>query len=314
MAVFTPVSLDEAKAYLQAYDIGDLISFEGISEGVSNTNFRVETTHGLYALTLFEAVTPKEDLPYFMNLTHHLDQKGFLAPGPVVKKDGEILGVLNHKPCALIKWLDGQWPRSQTPLHAYNAAAALAQMQILCKDFNETRVNSMGLDVWPQLILRCEEKAKNAQKGMEILREFKDFLPKLQNSWPHDLEKGTIHADYFIDNVLMADDGRLTGVIDYYYACTDLLVYDLVIGLTAWGFDAEGEHRLDIFTAFLKGYESIRPLDAREKAHLKLLGMAASMRFTLTRLYDLLNHDPKWLVKPKNPDAFFQRYLWWKAL
>jgi len=307
MAVFTQVSLEDARTYLTAYDIGALVHLEGIEEGVSNTNFKVETTTGLYALTLFEAVTPEADLPWFMNYTLYLDRKGYPAPGPVLKRDGTALGRLSGKPCALIKWLPGRWPRNPDERHAASAGEYLARLHLTGGDFPEVRRNSMGPDVWPWLIERCEPRAEGSQRALEVLAGFREELAWLRERWPADLPKGAIHADYFVDNVLMNDDARVTGVIDYYYACTDFYAYDLAVALNAWGFTPGGQPQPGMIAAFANAYHRTRPLSEAEIQALPLFARGSAVRFTLTRLYDLLNHDPNWVVKPKDPEAFYRR-------
>ncbi|MGZ3306138.1 MAG: homoserine kinase, partial [Asticcacaulis sp.] len=231
MAVFTPVSLEDARAYLSAYDIGEVTHLEGIEEGVSNTNFKVETTTGLYALTLFEAATPWDDLPWFMDYTLYLDRKGYPAPGPALMRDGSSLGRVNGKPAALIKWLPGRWPRNPDTRHAASAGEYLARLHLLGGDFPQVKANAMGPHVWPQLIERCETKAVTSPRALAILEDFRAELDALKAQWPMDLPSGAIHADYFTDNVLMNDDGQVTGVIDYYYACTDFYAYDLAVAI-----------------------------------------------------------------------------------
>ena len=307
MAVFTPVSIEDAKAYLSAYDIGELTHLEGIEEGVSNTNFKVETTTGLYALTLFEAATPQDDLPWFMDYTLYLDRKGYPAPGPALKRDGSSLGVLSGKACALIKWLPGRWPRNPDVRHAASAGEYLARLHLVGGDFPDVRVNSMGPHVWPHLIERCEAKASTNPRAEAILEDFRVELDFLKGRWPRDLPKGAIHADYFTDNVLMSDDGIVTGVIDYYYACTDFYAYDLAVALNAWGFTPGGQPLPEMIHAFTRAYVAMRPLSEAEIAALPLFARGSAVRFTLTRLYDLLNHDPSWVVKPKDPEAFYRR-------
>ena len=307
MAVFTPVSIEDAKAYLRGYDIGELIHLEGIEEGVSNTNFKVETTTGLYALTLFEAATPQDDLPWFMDYTLYLDRKGYPAPGPALKRDGTSLGEINGKACALIKWLPGRWPRNPDVRHATSAGEFLAKLHLMGGDFPDVRANSMGIQVWPHLIERCVPKAETSPRARAVLADFREELEYLEADWPQDLPKGAIHADYFTDNVLMDDDGIVTGVIDYYYACTDFYAYDLAVALNAWGFTPGGQPVPEMITAFARAYRAVRPLSEAEIAALPLLARGSAMRFTLTRLYDLLNHDPSWVVKPKDPEAFYRR-------
>jgi len=329
MAVFTPVSIEDAKAYLSAYDIGELTHLEGIEEGVSNTNFKVETTTGLYALTLFEAATPQDDLPWFMDYTLYLDRKGYPAPGPALKRDGSSLGVINGKACALIRWLPGRWPRNPDTRHAASAGEYLAKLHLVGGDFPEIRVNSMGPHVWPHLIERCAPRAATSPRAQAILADLRAELRFLEHHWPKlplptvrstpgayppsssvavgQLPYGAIHADYFTDNVLMNDDGEVTGVIDYYYACTDFYAYDLAVALNAWGFTPGGQPLPEMIRAFARAYAATRPLSEVEIAALPLFARGSAVRFTLTRLYDLLNHDPAWVVKPKDPEAFYRR-------
>ena len=314
MAVFTPVSIEDAKAYLSAYDIGALTHLEGIEEGVSNTNFKVETTTGLYALTLFEAATPQDDLPWFMDYTLYLDRKGYPAPGPALKRDGSSLGVINGKACALIKWLPGRWPRNPDVRHAASAGEYLAKLHLVGGDFPEVRVNSMGPHVWPHLIERCEPRASTNPRAEAILQDFRAELGFLNAHWPQDLPKGAIHADYFTDNVLMSDDGEVTGVIDYYYACTDFYAYDLAVALNAWGFTPGGQPLPEMIHAFARAYVQFRPLSEAEINALPLFARGSAVRFTLTRLFDLLNHDPAWVVKPKDPEAFYRRLEYHRAI
>ncbi|MFT4089934.1 MAG: homoserine kinase [Asticcacaulis sp.] len=307
MAVFTPVSLDEARSFLSAYDIGQLLHLEGIEEGVSNTNFKVETTSGLYALTLFESATDESALPYFMDYTLHLDQKGYPAPGPAVMKNGDTIGTLNGRKAALIKWLPGRWPRNPDVRHAASAGEYLAKLHKAGADFTQVRENTMGVNYWDELIARCEPKASQSPRAEAILEDFRSEVSWLKSVWVQDLPAGAIHADYFTDNVLMNDDGQVTGVIDYYYACTDSYAYDLAVSLNAWGFTPGGQPLPEMISAFVSAYDAERPLSEAEIAALPLMARGSAVRFTLTRLYDLLNHDPSWVVKPKDPEAFYRR-------
>ncbi|MBW8734591.1 MAG: homoserine kinase, partial [Asticcacaulis sp.] len=277
MAVFTPVSIEDAKAYLRDYDIGELIHLEGIEEGVSNTNFKVETTTGLYALTLFEEATPQDDLPWFMDYTLYLDRKGYPAPGPALKRDGQSLGVINGKACALIKWLPGRWPRNPDVRHATSAGEFLAKLHLTGRDFPDVRTNSMGIHVWQHLIARCVPKAEHSPRAQAVLDDFRQELDYLNARWPDDLPRGAIHADYFTDNVLMDDDGRVTGVIDYYYACTDFYAYDLAVAINAWGFTPGGQPVPEMISAFARAYQAVRPLSEAEIAALPLFARGSAM-------------------------------------
>ena len=314
MAVFTPVSTQEAEAYLRVYDIGAVRRFEAIEEGVSNTNFCVETDQGQYVLTLFEAVTPEADLPFFMEYTAYLDRVGFPAPGPVQIRDGAYLGRLNGKPAALIKWLEGRWPREAGPSHAFEAGAWLARLHGLGEGFNGGRANSMGQAKWADLLTRCAAQTSKFPLTQAMVDDLGREYEALITLWPQDLPLGIIHADYFIDNVLMDASGRLTGVIDYYYACTDFYAYDLAIALNAWGFTPGGQPQVEMLTALSEGYQSERPLSQAEIAALPILCRGAALRFTLTRLHDLLHHDPSWRVLPKDPEAFYRRLIFHRGI
>jgi homoserine kinase type II len=318
MAVFTPVSHEAAKRFIERFNIGTLTHFEGIVEGVSNTNFRVETTKGIYALTLFEETTPRDDLPYFLGLTRHLALKNYPAPDPVADLKGDIIHDLMGRPCALIAWLSGRWPRHVTPKAAFQAGLYLAKLHGCAADFEMGRANSMGESALMGLSARCEPKKHTSERAREIVSRIDTSIARIHKEWPkhpsHDISWGHIHGDYFIDNVLMNDDDEVTGVIDYYYACQDFSVYDLAIALNAWGFSPGGLREPELYDAFQSGYESLRPLTKAEREVLPLMGLASAARFTLTRLYDLLNHDPSWTVKPKNPEAFFRRLEYWEAV
>ncbi len=310
MAVFTPVSDDQAKAFLQAYDLGPFRSLTPIAEGVENTNYRLETEGAVHVLTLFEARTDAASLPYCLGLTDHLAGQGYPAPRPVRDRDGGWVGTLNGRPAAVIDWLPGAWLRAPSTAEVEAAGAVLARLHLDARGFVLTRVNPVGPVVWRTLADRCATAAAGADR--DILDGVEAALVRLGNPSSDDLPCGPIHADYFPDNVLF-EGGAVSGVIDFYFGCTDLLAYDLAIALSAWGFDGTGAPLPGAVEAFRRGYEAVRPLTPAETAALPRLGEAAAIRFTLTRLHDRIFHDPTKLVTPKDPGAFFRRAAWWRA-
>jgi len=309
LAVFTPVSDDQARAFLDDYDLGAFGSLHPIAEGVENTNYRLETEGARHVLTLFEARTDAASLPFCLGLTDHLADVGFAAPRPARNRHGEWVGTLNGRPAAVIEWLDGAWLRNPMPAEVEAAGAMLARLHIQANGFAVERTNPVGPGVWRTLADRCQTAAMGEDRV--ILDGVEAALARLGDPWTDDLPRGPIHADYFPDNVLFAD-GAVSGVIDFYFGCTDLLGYDLAIALSAWGFDGAGTPIPGAVDAFLRGYEALRPLTAPEAAALPRLGEAATIRFTLTRLHDRIFHDPTKLVTPKDPAAFFRRVAWWR--
>lgn len=310
MAVFTPVSDDQARAFLDTYELAPFRSLHAIAEGVENTNYRLETGQARHVLTLFEARTDAASLPFCLGLTDHLAGRGFPAPRPVRNRDGGWVGTLNGRPAAVIEWLSGAWLREPSTADVEAAGAMLARLHREADSFVVERVNPVGPVAWRALADRCRTTATGEDR--ELLDEVEAALARLGDPWADDLPRGAIHADYFPDNVLF-EGGAVSGVIDFYFGCTDLLAYDLAIALSAWGFDGAGRPIANAVDAFRRGYESLRPLTVGEAAALPRLGEAAAIRFTLTRLHDRIFHDPTKLVTPKDPGAFFRRAAWWRA-
>lgn len=309
MAVFTPVSDDQARAFLADYPLGGFASLHPIAEGVENTNYRLETEGARHVLTLFEARTDAASLPFCLGLTDHLADQGFPAPRPVRRADGGWVGTLNGRPAAVIEWRPGAWLRQPSTAEVEAAGAMLARLHLEAEDFAVARANPVGPVVWRALADRSATAA--AGEDRDILDGVEAALRRLGDPWTDDLPRGPIHADYFPDNILF-DNGQVSGVIDFYFGCTDLLAYDLAIALSAWGFDGSGVAIPGAVQAFRRGYEQRRPLTPAETAALPRLGEAAAIRFTLTRLHDRIFHDPTKLVTPKDPGAFFRRAAWWR--
>lgn len=313
MAVFTPVSIADAEAFLAGYDIGEVVELTAIAEGVENTNYRLDTTRGRFVLTLFEGRTDEASLPFCLGLTAHLASRGFPCPTPIEDRSGAWLGRLNGRAAAVIEWKTGVWLRAPSSADQAAAGAVLARLHLTAADFDLKRVNPVGTAMWRRLADRCVEgegRASDADRA--LLRQVQATLARLGDPFTTDLPGGAIHADYFPDNVLF-EDGAVSAVIDFYFGCTGAFAYDLAIALSAWGFDAEGRAMPDALAAFQRGYESVRPLNAAERAALPRLGEAAALRFTLTRLHDRIFHDPANLVTPKDPALFLRRMDHWRA-
>lgn len=309
MAVFTPVSDAEAQGFLRGYGVGDLVALTPIAEGVENTNYALETTSGRFVLTLFEGRTEATALPFCLGLNERLADAGQPTARPVRNRAGDWLGELNGRPAAIVEWLSGAWPREPSPPQAHAAGVMLARMHMATADYSGRRDNPVGPAAWRALADRIATRAGGEDRAM--LDRVETALADLGDPFAGDLPTGAIHADYFPDNVLFEGDA-VSGVIDLYFACTGLLAYDLVIALSAWGFDGSGRALPNILTAFREGYEAVRPLTPAESAALPRLGRVAALRFTLTRLHDRVFHDPSKLVTPKDPAAFLARLDYWR--
>lgn len=310
MAVFTPVSIADAKAFLAGYDIGEVVELTAIAEGVENTNYRLDTTRGRFVLTLFEGRTDEASLPFCLGLTAHLASRGFPCPTPIEDRSGAWLGRLNGRAAAVIEWKTGAWLRTPSSADQAAAGAVLARLHLTAANFDLERANPVGTAMWRRLADRCAQGALGEDR--RLLDQVNASLARLGDPFTDDLPGGAIHADYFPDNVLF-EDGAVSAVIDFYFGCTGAFAYDLAIALSAWGFDAEGRAMPDAMAAFQRGYESVRPLSAAERATLPRLGEAAAVRFTITRLHDRIFHDPANLVTPKDPAVFLRRMDHWRA-
>ncbi len=298
MAVYTDVSAEDLADYLARYDIGTLLSYKGIAEGVENSNFLLHTSRGYFFLTLYEKRVAVGDLPFFLGLMAHLARHGINCPQPVLNRAGEALGSLAGRPAAIIDFLEGVWPRRPGAVHCAAVGTALARMHLAGADFPMRRANALSLAGWRPLYAAMAPRADEIQSGLgALLAAELDFL---DGAWPRHLPTGVIHADLFPDNVLFLGD-KLSGMIDFYFACDDILAYDVAICLNAWCFEADGAFNVTKARAFLNAYGRERPLSAAEQEALPVLARGAAIRFLLTRAVDWLNVPPGALVKPKDP-------------
>jgi homoserine kinase type II len=303
MAVYTDVSFEDLEALLSGYDIGSPRSFKGIAEGVENSNFHLQTDRGGYILTLYEKRVSVGDLPFFLGLMEHLALHGIACPQPVRDKSGANSMTLNGKPAALLTFLDGVSLRKPDVAHCAAAGEALALLHAAGSDFAITRANALGPAGWAKLAAETKTRADTVQPGLAALIE--TTLSEL-SSWPSGLPSGVIHADLFPDNVLFVDK-KISGLIDFYFACNDALAYDIAVMLNAWCFEADGAFNITKGKALLAAYQQRRKLTADEIAALPMLARGAALRFLLTRLYDWLNPDPTALVRPKDPRDYVKR-------
>jgi homoserine kinase type II len=304
MAVYTDVPAEDLARFLSGYDIGELLSYKGIAEGVENSNFLVHTGAGNFILTLYEKRVAEGDLPFFLGLMEHLATRGITCPQPVTNKQGGLLGKVAGRPAAIVTFLDGLWIRRPHPGHCAAVGEALARLHLAGADFKMKRANALSIGSWRPLYEHAGPRGDSIRPGLcnEIVKE----LDVLEKNWPRELPQGVIHADLFPDNVFFLGD-KLSGLIDFYFACTDTLAYDVAICLNAWCFEADHSYNVTKGRALLNAYAKIRALSAREHDALPMLARGAAIRFLLTRLVDWLAVPDGALVRPKDPLEYYRK-------
>ena len=304
MAVYTDVGEEELAKFLAGYELGALMMFKGIAEGVENTNYLLHTTAGYFFLTLYEKRVARDDLPFFLGLMEHLATRGIICPQPVKNKKGEALGQLAGKPAAIVTFLEGVSVRRPNVSHCTAVGRALAQLHLAGNDFKLHRRNALGLSGWEPLAHAAGKRADKVAPGLQKI--IADEIAHLSAQWPQQLPRGVIHADLFPDNVFFLGD-KLSGLIDFYFACDDLLSYDLAICLNAWCFEPDGSYNVTKGRALLSGYFEVRAPSVEELGALPLLARGAALRFLLTRLVDWLDVPAGALVRPKDPLEYLKK-------
>jgi len=304
MAVYTDVTAEDLAQFLAGYDIGELLAYKGIAEGVENSNFLVHTSQSNFILTLYEKRVAAKDLPFFLGLMQHLAGRGITCPLPIKNKKGEALGKVAGRPAAIISFLDGLWIRRPSAVHCAGLGEALAKLHLAGLDFAGKRRNTLSVDGWRPLFGHCRDRVNEVQRSLRDLIEKE--LTTLERDWPRGLPQGVIHADLFPDNVFFLGD-RLSGMIDFYFACNDALAYDVAICLNAWCFEADHSYNVTKGRALLQNYARVRALSEDERIALPRLARGAALRFLLTRLVDWFNVPPGALVRPKDPMEYFRK-------
>jgi homoserine kinase type II len=304
MAVYTQVDDAELIAFLATYEIGDLLSCKGIAEGVENSNYYLHTSAGSFILTLYEKRVAEADLPFFLGLMEHLAARGVTCPQPVRNRAGEPLGRLSGRPAVIVTFLDGYSVHHPEIAHCAALGQALAQLHLASADFPLRRANALSVAAWRPLFAPAAARADEVEPGLRETVEAE--LDELERHWPGDLPSGVIHADLFPDNAFFLGD-RMSGVIDFYFACNDAYAYDLAICLNAWCFDDGYRFEMEKGAALLAAYRRVRPLSGAELDAFPILARGAAMRFLLTRYVDWLNVPKGALVRPKDPREYLAK-------
>jgi homoserine kinase type II len=298
MAVYTDITDEELAGLLADFELGQPLSLKGVAEGVENSNFLLETETGRYFLTVYERRVNAADLPFFLELMRWLADHGFPSATPIADKAGALLKKVRGKPCAIVSFLSGLSVRRPSVAHCREAGAGLAALHLAAAGFPGRRENDLGQAAWGAMFSTLKPAAEALKPGLAA--QIGADLELLAARWPRGLDEGVIHADFFPDNVFFRQ-GAFAGAIDFYFACTDALAYDIAIALNAWCFEPDGSFNITAARALVGGYESLRKLSEAERAALPVLAHGAAMRFFLTRLHDWGATPAGALVKPKDP-------------
>jgi homoserine kinase type II len=307
MAVYTIITDAMIDRLLLQYDIGKHRALTGITQGVENTNYKLETDQGHFILTIYEKRVDPADLPFFINLKTHLAEQGYPCPTPVRANDGHVLQNIQGKSMAIVSFLNGTFTASPEPPHCHAAGAVLADMHLKSAHFDMQRPNALGKQAWRPLIEQIKDDVAHTDHS-DQMPQVENWLTGIEQNWPDRLPQGVIHGDLFPDNVLF-DHTTITGVIDFYFACQDMLAYDLAVMINAWCFDQPQRFNPDKAKALITGYTSNRSLQDDEREAMLVLARGAALRFYLTRLYDWIHTPTDAQVKPHNPDDYWHRLI-----
>ena len=307
MAVYTKLSENELREFFLKYNLGKLLSYEGIEEGIENTNYFIQTEKGKFILTLYEKRVEEKDLPFFISLMRNLFDKNFPSPEPIINKNGNYISEISQKKAAVVTFLDGRAKKILTPNDCYEVGINTAKLHSITKNLTSKRENKLSVNSWKKIYTNVKKDcSKIYQKLPEIIEKNLDVIEK---NWPKNIPSGIIHADLFSDNIFFKND-KISGIIDYYFSCYDFYAFEIAICLNALCFEGKNENLSFNVTKskkFIDGYSSIRKLTEEEKKSLKILCQGAAMRFLLTRVFDYLNLTKGAIVKIKDPLEYLKR-------
>jgi homoserine kinase type II len=304
MAVYTKLEYEEINEFLKQYVISNFKEFKGITEGVENTNYLIKTTDNDYILTIYEKRVSENELPFFIKLLSRLSEKKFPCPKPLSNKNDEKINKIKNKNAALVTFLSGKSKNKLTSEDCYEIGKIAAQLHETTKEFDIKRKNNLSIDSWETIFEKIIKQNVNLDKS--IVDRTTKYLKFLKENWPKDLPQGIIHADLFPDNIFFTN-AKVSGIIDFYFACNDFFAYEIAICINSLCFDNKTTFNMTKAKNLIDGYSSIKTLSEAEKKYLPILSMGAAMRFFLTRLYDYYHTDNKAEVKIKDPFEYFKK-------
>ena len=304
MAVYTHITNSELTDLLAHYTIGKAKNLKGIEQGVENSNYFLTTEQNKYILTIYEERINHDDLPFYLHLMQHLAAADIPCPVPIKTNNNQMLSQVHNSPCAIVSFLNGKSVQAIKNDHLEELGTHMARMHLAGENFNEKLPNNYSIDKWFELFKQVKDRADDFKPGLK--NEIATALGKIKQSWPTNLPQGIIHGDLFPDNVFFANR-KLVGIIDFYFASYDAIIYELAICLNAWCFENNHEFNITKAKLLLRAYNKVRPISDVELEALPTLSAGAAMRFLLTRLYDWLNQKEDALVKPHDPREYLHK-------
>jgi len=307
MAVYTKLSGTDLKKFFSKYNLGKLLNFKGIKDGIENTNYFIETEKGKFILTVYEKRVDEKDLPFFISLMKNLFDKNFLSPEPIINKNGNYITEIVQKKAAVVSFLNGEAKKILNPSDCYEVGTNTAKLHLITKNLSGRRKNKLSIDSWREIYNKVKKDCSKIHHSLPIIIE--KNLDKIEKNWPKDIPSGVIHADLFPDNIFFKNN-KLSGIIDYYFSCNDFYAFEIAICLNALCFEGKNENlSFNVTKAkkFIDGYSSLRKLSEEEKKSLKVLCQGAAIRFLLTRVFDYLNLTEGAIVKIKDPLEYLKR-------
>ena len=307
MAVYTKLSENELEVFFSKYNLGKLLNYKGIKEGIENTNYFIQTEKGKFILTLYEKRVEEKDLPFFINLMRNLFDKNFPSPEPIINKNGNYISEILEKKAAVVSFLDGYAKKVLNPNDCREVGINAAKLHLITKDLTGRRENKLSINSWRKIYIKVKKNCSKIHPNLpEIIEK---NLDEIEKNWPKNIPSGIIHADLFPDNIFFKNN-KLSGIIDYYFSCYDYYAFEIAICLNALCFEGKNENlSFNVTKAkkFIDGYSNIRKLTEREKKSLKVLCQGAAIRFLLTRVFDFLNLTEGAIVKIKDPVEYLKR-------
>ena len=308
MAVYTKINKESISYLNKKFDIEKFVSFQGIKQGIENTNYLLKTKNRKYILTIFEKRVSNKELPFFMRLMEILNSSKINCPRPIKNKDGNYLFKLKNKNACIVSFLEGRDKKILNIKNCYDVGKIIARMHLITKNIKIFRKNSMGINNLDPLLKSIKFKK---QKFQNLDKFLKINLKDIKKKWPNILPKGIIHGDLFIDNIFFKKN-KLSGILDFYFAANEYLIYEIAICINALCFDKKGTKFIinkKKVKNLIKGYESIRKITLKEKKSLNVLCRGAAIRYLLTRLYDYSNTPKTALIKIKDPNEYYQKLI-----
>ena len=307
MAVYTKLSENELKVFFSKYNLGKLLNYKEIKEGIENTNYFIQTEKGKFILTLYEKRVEEKDLPFFINLMRNLFDKNFPSPEPIINKNGNYISEILEKKAAVVSFLDGYAKKVLNPNDCREVGINAAKLHLITKDLTGKRENKLSINSWRKIYIKVKKNCSKIHPNLpEIIEK---NLDEIEKNWPKNIPSGIIHADLFPDNIFFKNN-KLSGIIDYYFSCYDYYAFEIAICLNALCFEGKNENlSFNVTKAkkFIDGYSNIRKLTEEEKKSLKVLCQGAAIRFLLTRVFDYLNLTEGAIVKIKDPVEYLKR-------